>query len=190
MVSQVTEWIGSDLAKKPSEGSVRKDPVIPCSWIKSEQRKDNGIQEKTKMFKWWKIICSEPNPAFQNTQPESELSLVHNSISQGLHMRSYAGQYQGQLQNFCPTGSAQFQDRWKLWNGYVLTWSTKIGLGRSKSFLCCSNILDDFLKLASTEGVKWKCLGSAVELYQIHGSTSHQSTVQITATLAHLYEWP
>lgn len=74
MVSQVTEWIGSDVAKKPSEGAVRKEPVIPCSWIKSQQMKDNEIQEKTEMCKCWKIICSESNPAFQT--PWQNLNLL------------------------------------------------------------------------------------------------------------------
>lgn len=85
MVSQVTGWIGSDVAKEPSEGAVPKDPVTPCSWIKSQQMKDNEIQEKAEMFKCWKISCYEPNPAFQNTLPESEFTLVHNSISQGFY---------------------------------------------------------------------------------------------------------
>lgn len=85
MVSQVTGWIGSDVAKEPSEGASPKDPVTPCSWIKSQQMKDNEIQEKDEMFKCWKISCYEPNPAFQNTLTESEFTLVHNSISQGFY---------------------------------------------------------------------------------------------------------
>jgi len=99
MVSQVTKWIGSDVAKKPSEGAVRKHPVIPCSWIKSQQMKDNEIQEKAEKFRCWKIICSEPNPAFQNTLTESESTSVHNNISQGLHLC-----YKGQAQNLCWNG--------------------------------------------------------------------------------------
>lgn len=142
MVSQVTEWIGSDVAKKPSEGAVRKDPVIPCSWIKSQQMKDNEIQEKAEMFKCWKIICSEPNPAFQNTLTESEFTLVHNSISQGLYLC-----FKGQPQNLCWNGSESSVSGQMI----TVTWlsvpicSAKNWVGKFKEFLmlfeyfgCCT----------------------------------------------------
>lgn len=100
MGSQVTEWMGAHVAKKPSEGAGPQHPVSPCSWIKSQQRKDNEIQEKTEMLNCWKIICSEPNPAFQNTLTEPEFTLVHNSISQGLYLC-----FKAQPQNWCWNGS-------------------------------------------------------------------------------------
>lgn len=149
MVSQVTEWIGSDVAKKPSEGAVRKDSVIPCSWIKSQQMKDDEIQEKTEMFKCWKIIWSEPNPAFQNTPTVSEFTLVHNSISQGLYLC-----VKGQPENLCRNGSESSVSGQMI----TVTWlsvpisSAKIGLEKSKSFLSRSNILAAILKLISMEG--------------------------------------
>lgn len=177
MVSQVTGWIGSDVAKKPSEGAVRKDPVIPCSWIKPQQMKDNEIQEKNEMFTCWKIICSEPNLAFQNTLTESEFTLVHNSISQGLCLC-----FKGQPQNLCWNGSESSV------SGQMITvtwlsvpiWSAKIGLENSKSFLSCSSILAAVLQLTSREGELNKSYpGISVSLHRMHGSASHQSTVQI-----------
>lgn len=97
MGSQVTEWMGLGWQRSHCKG---KEPAFPCSWIKAHQREDNEIQEKAEMLKWWKIICSEPNPAFQNTLTEPEFTLGHNSISQGLFLC-----FKAQPQNWCWNGS-------------------------------------------------------------------------------------
>lgn len=153
MVSQVTEWIGSDVAKKPSEGAVRKDPVVPFSWIKSQQIKDNEIQEDTEMFQCWKIICSEPNPAFQKTLAEPEFTLVHNSISKGFHLC-----FKGWLQNLCWNGlrSAVSGQMIPVTWLSVPVWSAENRDGKFKEFLLLFEYFGCYIQAHKHRRVTWK----------------------------------
>lgn len=114
---------GTGVAKEPLQGAIPKEPASPCSWIKSLQREDNEIQEKTETLKCWKIICSEPNPAFQNTLTEPEFTLGHNSISQGLYLC-----FKAQPQK------VQFQNKWWLWHDLCQNDPGLQKLRNSKSF--------------------------------------------------------